>query len=106
MIICGILAAFFIGFVFYKTKEEKSIISITMHRVLWITLASLLFIFSIFSSYFYEESGKEEALKMIGYEPYTTQELYDMSDREKDSLIKTHNLNGITYWRLSEQNTK
>ena len=46
-----------------------------------------------------EEIGKEKALKQAGYTTYTQDEIYNMSQKEIDSVLKTYKNFKTTYWK-------
>lgn len=65
---------------------------------------AFILIISIFvSSAYVEEKGKATALKEVGYTECTKEELYVMSDMEKDKLPKTYDFSKKTiYWKIGE----
>lgn len=95
MTFCVILAVFItIGLVSYaKTKEEKG---------LAIFLGVLLTLSICATSFCAVEQGKAAALKAMGWTEYTKTELYEMTEKQKDSLPKTSDLWSVTYWKQGE----
>lgn len=72
-------------------------------KITAVILAALMYIFMYMNtSYLFEvEKGKEIALNSIST-PYTKTELYNMSDAEKDLLLKTYSGATVKYWKIDD----
>lgn len=73
-------------------------------RMMATVLSILLCISVVFTAAAREEKGKAQALKATGWTEYTKTELYELSDKQKDCLVKTYDgfLGEPTYWKESE----
>lgn len=67
-----------------------------------VILAALMYIFIPATYSFGVEEGKEIVLNSIST-PYTKTELYNMSDAEKDLLLKTYSGATIKYWKIDDK---
>lgn len=97
MIFCYIILFIFVGLIL-------KLLSLTTVQKVGVCFFAFILMFSIFiSSAFVEEKGRVIALKEVGYTECTKEELYVMSDMEKDKLPKTYDFSkGTIYWKLGE----
>lgn len=97
MIFCYIILFIFVGLILKLLPLE------TMEKV-GVCFFAFILMFSIFvSSEIVKEKGRVIALKEVGYRECTKEELYVMSDMEKDKLPKTYDFSkGTIYWKLGE----
>ena len=97
MIFCYVILSIFTGLILTSQSLR------TVEKVCICFFAFILIISISVSSAFVEEKGKATALKAVGYTECTKEELYVMSDMEKDKLPKTYDFNkGTIYWKLGE----
>lgn len=71
-------------------------------KIIAVILAALMFIFIPATHSFGVEKGKEIVLNSLSTS-YTKTELYNMSDAEKDLLIKTYGGATIKYWKIDDK---
>lgn len=95
MTFCVILAVLMtIGFVSYTETKGERALAIFMGVLLTLSICA--------ASFRAAEKGKAEALKATGWTEYTKTELYEMTEKQKDSLPKTSDLWTVTYWKRGE----
>lgn len=95
MTFCVILVVLMtIGFVSYTETKGERALAIFMGVLLTLSICA--------ASFRAGEQGKAEALKATGWTEYTKTELYEMTEKQKDSLPKTSDLWTVTYWKRGE----
>ena len=101
MVFIYIILLFIIGLIFASKTLEN------IEKFAGFFLVFILAIGFFVSSIFIEEKGKVTVLRALGYREYTKNELYIMSNMQKDQLPKTFDLvKGTIYWKIDEQNIK
>lgn len=94
MIICLILVLFMLGCfvgVVINNYYGYSVVGMIFGIVLMISIG--------ITSTNREEIGKENILKQAGYTTYTQDEIYNMSQKDIDSVLKTYKNFKTTYWK-------
>lgn len=101
MIICLVLVLFMLGCfagVVINNYYGYSVVGMVFGIVLMISIG--------ITSTNREEIGKEKAFKQAGYTTYTQSEIYNMSQKEIDSVLKTYKNFKTTYWKESVEAKK
>lgn len=71
-------------------------------KIIAVILAALMFILIPATNSLGVERGKETVLNSLSTS-YTKTELYNMSDAEKDLLLKTYGGATIKYWKIDDK---
>lgn len=97
MSFCYIILFIFVGLILENLSLE------TVQKVGVCFFAFIIMLSIFISSELVEEKGRVIALKEVGYRECTKEEVYVMSDMEKDKLPKTYDFSkGTIYWKLGE----
>ena len=98
MIICLVLVLFMLGCfvgVVINNRNSYSVVGMIFGIVLMISIG--------ITATNREEIGKEKAFKQAGYTTYTQSEIYNMSQRDIDSVLKTYKNFKTTYWKEPDE---